>query len=165
VAALDVGRGQLDWTLRTDPRVHVLDGVNARHLRPEILPFQPSLAVVDVSFISLRLVLPPVASCLARPGEIVALVKPQFEAGREAVGRGGIVGDAAEHRRVLDEMIAFAAGQGWGVRDVCAAAVRGAQGNQEYFLHLAAHESGLDAGERRLRAERAVRAASGGGAG
>jgi len=145
VVALDVGRGQLDWTLRRDPRVRVLEGVNARHLRPDRLPWQPALAVVDVSFISLRLVLPPLATCLAEPGEIVALVKPQFEVGRGQVGRGGIVREVALHREVLETMARFIGSRGWGLAGVCASAVRGAQGNQEYFLHIVPSRAGLDA--------------------
>ena len=104
VAALDVGRGQLDWTLRRDPRVRVVDGLNARHLRPEHLPFAPSIAVVDVSFISLELVLPGVTVCLTEPGEVVALVKPQFEVGRGQVGPGGIVRDPGPARRGAGEI-------------------------------------------------------------
>jgi 23S rRNA (cytidine1920-2'-O)/16S rRNA (cytidine1409-2'-O)-methyltransferase len=151
VFAVDVGRGQLDWTLRNDPRVDVLEGINARHLDPGHLPARPSLAVVDVSFISLRLVLPAVAGCLARPGEIVALVKPQFEAGRESVGRGGIVRDPAIHRRVLERLAELGDHHGWGIRDVCAAAIRGARGNQEYFIHLDPFGAGLSATDRSAR--------------
>jgi 23S rRNA (cytidine1920-2'-O)/16S rRNA (cytidine1409-2'-O)-methyltransferase len=147
LVALDVGRGQLDWTLRRDPRVRVLEGLNARHLVPALLPFLPYLAVVDVSFISLKLVLPKVVACLADPGEIVALVKPQFEVGRGRVGRGGVVRDLALHRSVLANLGRHAADSGWGPVDLCAAALRGAEGNQEYFLHLAPGSPGLDEAE------------------
>lgn len=136
VAALDVGQGQLDWSLRNDTRVIPLEGINARYLEPAALPFVPSLAVIDVSFISLRLILPPVIACLSPDGELVALVKPQFEVGRSQVGRGGIVRDPALHREVLDHLVAFARRAGWGLRAVGASAVRGAEGNQEFFLHL-----------------------------
>jgi 23S rRNA (cytidine1920-2'-O)/16S rRNA (cytidine1409-2'-O)-methyltransferase len=142
VAALDVGRGQLDWSLRRDPRVHVLEGLNARHLRPDVLPFRPSLAVVDVSFISLRLVLPPVVDCLADPREVVALVKPQFEVGPRQVGRGGIVRDPGLHAAVLGGLTGFLRQHGWGVRGIGAAAVRGAAGNQEFFVTFAAGAPG-----------------------
>jgi 23S rRNA (cytidine1920-2'-O)/16S rRNA (cytidine1409-2'-O)-methyltransferase len=143
VAALDVGRGQLDWGLRRDPRVRVLDGINARRLAPSDLPFPPDLAVVDVSFISLELVLPAVVACLAPGGEIVALVKPQFEVGRGMVGRGGIVRDAALHAEVLDRLAAFARRRGWGVLGATASPIRGAEGNVEFFLHVAPGRPGL----------------------
>lgn len=136
VVALDVGRGQLAWTLRQDPRVAVVEGVNARYLTPELLPFAVSLACADVSFISLKRVLPSVAACLTPPGEIVALAKPQFEVGRGRVGRGGIVRDPAEHRAVLLDLAAFCASAGLGVKNLCASPIRGAEGNAEFFLHL-----------------------------
>jgi 23S rRNA (cytidine1920-2'-O)/16S rRNA (cytidine1409-2'-O)-methyltransferase len=145
VVALDVGRGQLDWSLRRDPRVHVLEGVNARYIEPAALPFLPALAVVDVSFISLKLVLPGVVSCLTDGGEIVALVKPQFEVGRRLVGRGGIVRDVRLHREVLRSFGRLATERAWGVKDFAPAAVRGAEGNQEYFIHLAPSSPGLAA--------------------
>ncbi|ANM28770.1 hypothetical protein ABI59_02815 [Acidobacteria bacterium Mor1] len=136
VLAVDVGRGQLDWSLRSDSRVKPIEGINARYLTPDVLPGIPSLAVVDVSFISLRLVLPAVAACLAPQGEIVALVKPQFEVDRAQVGRKGIVRDPALHRRVLVGLGNFAAEQGWSVGHVLPSGLRGAQGNQEFFLHI-----------------------------
>lgn len=145
VVALDVGRGQLDWSLRRDARVHVLEGFNARHIEPAILPFLPSLAVVDVSFISLKLVLPGVVSCLTETGEIVALVKPQFEVGRRLVGRGGIVRDVRLHRDVLRSLGSLAADRGWGIADLAASALRGAEGNQEYFIHIQPTSPGLAA--------------------
>jgi len=145
VVALDVGRGQLDWSLRSDPRVQPLEGINARYLRPSDLPFRPSLAVVDVSFISLKLVLPAVAPCLTADGEIVALVKPQFEVGRGKVGRGGIVRDRNDHRQVLEELSQWSSGAGLGPIGLSRSALRGAEGNQEYFLHLRPAEPGLDA--------------------
>ncbi len=149
--ALDVGRGQLDWTLRRDPRVRILDGLNARHLVPALLPFRPSLAVVDVSFISLKLVLPKMVTCLAERGEIVALVKPQFEVGRGHVGRGGVVRDPALHRTVLAVFGRNAADGGWGLVDLCASALRGAEGNREFFLHLVPGTPGLGENEVRQR--------------
>lgn len=136
VVALDVGRGQLDWTLRCDPRVAVLDGINARYLRPADLPLTPSLAVIDVSFISLALILPAATSVLAPDAEIVALVKPQFEVGRGAVGRGGIVRDGALHREVVAETARRARDLGWRVLGVARSALRGAEGNVEFFLHF-----------------------------
>jgi len=137
VIALDVGKGQLDWTLRTDPRVVPIEGVNARHLRPGDLPFVPSLATVDVSFISLDRVLPAVVACLADgSGELVALVKPQFEVGRGQVGRGGIVRDPALHRAVLIRITRTAGSAGWHVRGILASPLLGAEGNREFLLHL-----------------------------
>jgi len=105
VVALDVGRGQLDWRLRNDPRVVVCEGVNARHLRPEDVPGPFGLITVDVSFISLRLVLPALAAVLAEGGDLVALVKPQFEAGREQVGRGGVVRDETVREDAIAQVV------------------------------------------------------------
>lgn len=136
VVALDVGRNQLDWSVRSDPRVHVLEGVNARYLTADQLPFVPDWAVADVSFISLQRVLPPVAACLAAGGTIVALVKPQFEVGKHQVGRGGLVRDPSLHGEVLRRLTAFAHTARWSCRGICPAGLRGAEGNQEYFLHL-----------------------------
>ena len=157
VAALDVGRGQLDWSLRTDPRVVILEGINARHLEPSALPFRPALAVVDVSFISLERVLPPVAACLAPGGEIVALVKPQFEVGRGKVGRGGIVREPAQRAEVLARLAAFAREREWGVAGAIPSPIRGAEGNVEFFLHLAPGRSGLEGESLAAALEQAVR--------
>jgi 23S rRNA (cytidine1920-2'-O)/16S rRNA (cytidine1409-2'-O)-methyltransferase len=133
VIALDVGRDQLHERLRDDPRVIVMEGVNARHLTE--LPFAPELVVADVSFISLRQVLPPVLRLAAADWEAVVLVKPQFEAGRENV-KGGVVRDPAVHARVLREVAA--AGLEWGAETVGAAdsGLPGPKGNREFFLHL-----------------------------
>ncbi len=138
VYALDVGRGQLAESLREDARVVSMERTNARNLRPGSLPEPVDLAVVDVSFISLALILGPVAGCLAagdRHG-IVALVKPQFEAGREAVGRGGVVRDPAVHRAVLERVAAAAEAAGLGVVGAVASPITGADGNREFLLHL-----------------------------
>jgi 23S rRNA (cytidine1920-2'-O)/16S rRNA (cytidine1409-2'-O)-methyltransferase len=157
VAALDVGRGQLDWGLRNDPRVAILEGINARHLDPSALPFRPALAVMDVSFISLERVLPPVAACLAQGGEIVALVKPQFEVGRGKVGRGGIVREPALHAEVLARLAAFAREREWGVLGAIPSPIRGAEGNVEFFLHLAPGRPGLEGESLAAAIEEAVR--------
>ena len=134
VVALDVGYGQLDPRLRSDPRVTVLERTNARYVHE--LPFAPELVTCDVSFIGVRTVLPPVLA-LARPGwEALILVKPQFEAGRADVGRGGVVRDPGVHRRVLRE-VAEAALQ-WGAQ-TCAvvdSGLPGPKGNREFFLRL-----------------------------
>ena len=144
VIALDVGRGQLDWTLRRDARVTPLEGLNARYLQPEDLPFAPSFAAIDVSFISLELVLPAVASCLVRAGEIVALVKPQFEVGRGQVGRGGIVRDSGLHRQVLERTVQFARANGWGVAALRASPILGADGNREFLIHIRPTARGVE---------------------
>lgn len=135
VVALDVGRGQLDWSLRQDERVTVVDGVNARRLDPASLPWAPGLAVIDVSFISLRLVLPPVAACLRDGGEVVALVKPQFEVGRGRVGRGGIVREPSLHREVLADAVELARRCRIGPVGLAASPITGAEGNREFFIH------------------------------
>jgi len=160
VVSLDVGRGQLDWGLRNDPRVVVLEGINARYLTVSALPFLPALAVIDVSFISLDRVLPAVAACLAPGGEIVALVKPQFEVGRGGVGRGGIVRDPAQHLEVLLRLMNFAREREWGILGVIPSPIRGVEGNVEFFLHLAPGRPGLDDGALAPLADDAVRRAA-----
>jgi 23S rRNA (cytidine1920-2'-O)/16S rRNA (cytidine1409-2'-O)-methyltransferase len=136
IYAVDVGYGQVHWTLRQDPRVVVLERTNIRHL--DGLPEPVDLAVIDVSFIGLALVL-PVARRLLRPsGQAVALVKPQFEAGRGQVGRGGVVRDPAVHRRVLGEVVASARAAGFGVRGLTRSPLRGPAGNVEFLAWLAA---------------------------
>jgi 23S rRNA (cytidine1920-2'-O)/16S rRNA (cytidine1409-2'-O)-methyltransferase len=136
VIALDVGHGQLDWTLRNDPRVVVLEGVNARTLQAADLPYRPSLAVIDVSFISLRQVLPSTCSCLAPGADVVALVKPQFEVGRGRVGKGGIVREPANWDDVLAGLVDFSIEQDLGPAALSRSALKGAEGNVEFFLHL-----------------------------
>jgi 23S rRNA (cytidine1920-2'-O)/16S rRNA (cytidine1409-2'-O)-methyltransferase len=131
VYAVDVGHGQLHWRLREDPRVVVLDRTNARFL--DALPEQPRLATIDVSFISLRLIVPPVLRLLAPGSSMIALVKPQFEAGREEVGRGGVVRSAAVHRRVLRELAAWLPEHGLALQDVAASPLRGPAGNAEFL--------------------------------
>ena len=137
VIALDVGHGQFDWALRHDPRVVLIEGFNARHLTPADLPGPVDLVVVDVSFISLRHILPAVPP-VVRPGaDVVALVKPQFEAGRAEV-RKGIIRDPAVQIRVVEEIAAAAAGVGLTRVASTASPITGARGNQEFFLHLRA---------------------------
>jgi 23S rRNA (cytidine1920-2'-O)/16S rRNA (cytidine1409-2'-O)-methyltransferase len=144
VYAVDVGYGQLAERLRHDPRVVSMERVNARTLGPASLPEPVDLAVVDVSFISLGLVLEPIRSVL-RYGRapIVALVKPQFEAGR-ADAKGGVVRDPEVHRRVLRETVAQAAALGLGTRAVIASPIRGPEGNREFLVHLQAGPSCSD---------------------
>jgi 23S rRNA (cytidine1920-2'-O)/16S rRNA (cytidine1409-2'-O)-methyltransferase len=136
VYAVDVGSGQIDDKLRRDPRVVVMENTNARGLDPRIFGDKPSLAVVDVAFISLEKVLPAVFGVLERIGETVALVKPQFEAGREAVGKGGVVRDPEQHRSVIARLARYSILRGWHVLGVTASPLRGPKGNREFFLHL-----------------------------
>ena len=136
VVALDVGHGQLDWRLRTDPRVVVREHVNARYLAPEDLPGPFDVVTIDVSFISLRQIFPIVPPRLSPDGHLVALVKPQFEAGREDVERGGLVTDPAVHARVLDQVRAAARAVGLTPMADTPSPITGATGNQEFLLHL-----------------------------
>lgn len=142
VVALDVGHNQLDWKLRSDPRVVCLEGVNARYLRAEDLPTDARkfpLITIDVSFISLSQILPALVPFLEPDARIVALVKPQFEAGREEVGEGGIVRDAAVQRRAVERVRAAAHQVGLEPLRVEPSPITGAEGNQEFLL-LLAHE-------------------------
>ncbi len=136
VYAVDVGYGQLDWKLRNDPRVLVLEKRNIRHLEVEELPQPSQLATVDVSFISLRLVLPQVQKLLAPGGEILALIKPQFEVGKGKVGKGGVVRNAEEHLRVIEEIKQTAIALGLEVKGVTESPLLGPKGNKEFFIHL-----------------------------
>ena len=133
VAAVDVAYGQLDVRLRQDPRVHVIERLNARALEPADLPFAPSLAVVDVSFISLTKVLPAVARCLEPGGEVLAMVKPQFELGRERVGRG-VVRNAADRREAILLVAGAAHDVGLHVRGFASSGLPGPKGNRETFV-------------------------------
>jgi 23S rRNA (cytidine1920-2'-O)/16S rRNA (cytidine1409-2'-O)-methyltransferase len=136
VVAVDVGYGQLDWRLRNDRRVRVWERVNVRDLRPEALPWAPDGIVADLSFISLRLVLPALARIAHPDADLVLLVKPQFEVGRESVGKGGVVGDPALWRRALDEVAAAGEALAWGVAGAVRSPLVGPAGNVEFFLHL-----------------------------
>jgi 23S rRNA (cytidine1920-2'-O)/16S rRNA (cytidine1409-2'-O)-methyltransferase len=143
VVALDVGHGQIDWKLRRDPRVVVIEGANARHLQPADLPADArtfDLVTVDVSFISLRHVwpvIPPLLSSGGAGGRVIALVKPQFEAGRTEVGAGGIVTDPAVHARVIGEVIAAAHQVGLRHVQTEPSPITGAEGNREFLVLLA----------------------------
>ena len=139
VVAVDVGRGQLDWRLRSDSRVTVREGINARALKPEQLPPNFDLfdiVTIDVAFISLRLILPVVPALLAPGACVVALVKPQFEAGRAEVGKRGVVRDEAVHARVLDEVAAAADRVGLRRVNAVESPIQGVEGNREFFLLL-----------------------------
>jgi 23S rRNA (cytidine1920-2'-O)/16S rRNA (cytidine1409-2'-O)-methyltransferase len=136
VIALDVGRGQLDWRLRTDPRVIVKEGVNARALTVTDVPHSVDLVTIDVAFISLRHIFPALPPVLAPGADVVALVKPQFEAGRDQVGKGGIVSDPTVHDAVLAQVTAAAEAVGFTRLAMTPSPIRGAEGNREFFLHL-----------------------------
>lgn len=135
VYAVDVGHGQLHWRLRNDPRIVCLEGVNARFITRDHVPEPCDMAVFDVSFISLKLVVPPVLELLKDHACLIALVKPQFEAGRHQVGRGGIVRDPAVHDSIVSDMLAYFQGLSLTASGVIPSPVRGARGNQEYLIH------------------------------
>ena len=136
VIALDVGHGQLDWRLRTDARVVVREGVNARALTRDDVPNDVSLVTIDVAFISLRHILPALPPFLERSADVVALVKPQFEAGREEVGKHGLVTDPAVHDAVIARVTGAAVACGFVRAGMTPSPITGATGNQEFFLHL-----------------------------
>jgi len=136
VIALDVGHGQLDWRLRTDPRVIVRERVNARALTRDDVPHNVTLVTIDVSFISLSLILPALPPFLDAPADVVALVKPQFEAGRDEVGKHGLVTDPVVHEAVVARVAAAAEALGFTRAGMVPSSITGATGNQEFFLHL-----------------------------
>lgn len=144
VIAVDVGAGLLDARLRADPRVHLLERTNVRHLTPADLPRTPSLATADVAFISLTLILPVLPPLLASPREVVALVKPQFEVGRGQVGKGGVVREPEKHRAAVRKVAEAAAAAGFTVRGLTASPLLGPKGNREFLLHLAEGGEPLD---------------------
>jgi 23S rRNA (cytidine1920-2'-O)/16S rRNA (cytidine1409-2'-O)-methyltransferase len=138
VVALDVGHGQLDWRIRNDARVVVIEGLNARFLSMQDLPGPVDLVVIDVSFISLTQILPRVPPVLREGADVVALVKPQFEAGRDEVGRRGIVRDPDVQARAIERVTDAAAGIGLARLNMSPSPITGAEGNQEFLLHLRA---------------------------
>jgi 23S rRNA (cytidine1920-2'-O)/16S rRNA (cytidine1409-2'-O)-methyltransferase len=133
VVAIDVGRGQLDWKLRQDHRVELREGVNARYLTPDDFAERFDLVTADVSFISLTKILPVVPPLLHDHASVITLIKPQFEVGREEVGKGGIVRDETAQRRVVEEITSFAAGLGMRARGVIDSPILGADGNREFL--------------------------------
>jgi 23S rRNA (cytidine1920-2'-O)/16S rRNA (cytidine1409-2'-O)-methyltransferase len=138
VVALDVGHGQLDWKIRSDPRVDVVERVNARRLTPDLLPGVTAFDIVtiDVSFISLRHILPVVPALLRADADVVALVKPQFEAGRAEVGKGGIIRDPSVQARVVEEVVSAADALGLVRFGLTESPIEGMEGNREFLLHL-----------------------------
>lgn len=137
VYAIDVGYGQLDWSLRSDPRVKVLERTNARFMEPSWFETPLDFASIDVSFISLDKILPPLFFCLREGGEVVALVKPQFEAGRGKVGKNGVVTDEETHLEVVERMLLVAQEAGFCVNGLSYSPIRGPKGNIEFLLWLA----------------------------
>ena len=144
VIALDVGHGQLDWSLRSDERVSVIERTNARNLEPSVLPFRPQLATVDVSFIALVQVLPAVIACLAEDADLLALVKPQFELSRGRVGRGGVVRDPADRREALRGAATAATDAGLAVRGLASSGLPGPKGNRETFVWASTSGDSID---------------------
>lgn len=136
VYAVDVGYGQLAWSLRSDPRVVCMERTNVRYLTPEQIPEPLDFGTVDVSFISLKLILPALRTLLKPEGQLVCLVKPQFEAGREKVGKKGVVRDPAVHREVLEQFLINAAEADFTVKEMTFSPIRGPEGNIEYLGHL-----------------------------
>lgn len=136
VYCIDVGHGQLDWKIASDARVTVIDRTNIRHMPPDRVPERCTLAVVDVSFISLRLVLPALPQLLVPGAPALVLVKPQFEVGRDKVGKGGIVRDDADRRQAIDDVAAAAQALGFAVVGETTSPIKGGKGNVEFLLHL-----------------------------
>jgi 23S rRNA (cytidine1920-2'-O)/16S rRNA (cytidine1409-2'-O)-methyltransferase len=135
IYAIDVGYGQLAWSLRQDPRVVVMERTNARYL--ETLPELVDLVVIDASFISLKLLFPAIAGWLRDGGQAIPLIKPQFEAGRRQVGKGGVVHDPAVHRHVLTDLLSWVEAQGWRLWGLVPSPLLGPAGNVEFLAHLA----------------------------
>lgn len=161
VAAVDVGYGQIDWRLREDERVTVLDRTNARHITPERLPFRPTFVTADLSFVSLTVALEPVLESLGADYRGLVLVKPQFEAGRERVGKGGVVRDPEVHRDVLEHVCVWLMQRGAAILGVSDSGHPGPKGNVEYFVYFrdARGSSGPHEEDLKAAIDRAVEAA------
>src|SRR3990167_747948 len=136
VYAVDVGYGQLAWKLRNDPRVVIIERKNVRYIKPSDIGEPVDIATIDVSFISLKLVLPVVKKLLKENGEIIALIKPQFEVGKGEVGKGGIVKDEEKHKKVISEIKSFAIDSGFKVLNVTESPIAGQKGNVEFLIYL-----------------------------
>jgi len=140
VVALDVGHNQLDWRIRSDPRVLVREGVNARYITAADIPHPVDVVTIDVSFISLRHIFPVLPALLTSGADVVALIKPQFEAGRDEVGKGGIVSDPAVHDAVVERVRQHAASTGLQPLALTPSPITGATGNREFLMHLRSTE-------------------------
>lgn len=151
VYAIDVGYNQLDWSLRNDDRVTVMERTNFRYVTPEdLIGPVPNFASIDVSFISLRIILPPLLALLKQPADIVALIKPQFEAGREKVGKSGVVRDPKVHKEVLETMLHFANELGLSLQGLTFSPITGGEGNIEFLAHWRLEEPGASQQEKDL---------------
>lgn len=142
VFAIDVGRGQLDWKLRQDERVVCMEKTNIRYVTPEDIGEPVDFSSIDVSFISLTKVLEPIRNYLTPDGEIVALIKPQFEAGREKVGKKGVVRERSTHHEVIEKVASYANSIGFEILNIDFSPIKGPEGNIEYLIHLKKHEEG-----------------------
>lgn len=151
VYAVDVGYGQLDWKLRNDPRVICRERKNARTLSKEDIGEMLDLAVIDVSFISLKLIIPPLLKILKSEGELVALVKPQFEVGKDEVENRGVIKDPSKHIRVLLDLNRFIEEKGWAVTGVTESPITGQKGNREFLIHCVDSRYGRPVEEEALR--------------
>jgi 23S rRNA (cytidine1920-2'-O)/16S rRNA (cytidine1409-2'-O)-methyltransferase len=145
VVAVDVGYGQLAWRLRTDARVHVVDRTNVRTLTPEAIGGPVDVTVADLSFISLGLVLPALVACTSDQGDLIPMVKPQFEVGRERLGSGGVVRDPADRAAAVRSVVTSAAALGWGLVQVAASPLPGPAGNVEFFVWFRRGPARVDA--------------------
>ena len=142
VYAVDVGYGQLAWKLRQDPRVVVIERTNIRHMPAATIPEAVDLVTIDVSFISLKIVVPEVMTLLKPEGCILALIKPQFEVGKDLVGKGGVVRDPALHKRVIEDLSSFFYRNGLGCKNVIPSPILGPKGNREFFIFLHHKDTG-----------------------
>ena len=147
VYAVDVGHGQLDWKLRNDPRVVCMEKTNIRYVTPDDIEDKIGLSSIDVSFISLTMVLGPVKALLTDDGQVVCLIKPQFEAGREKVGKKGVVREKNTHLEVIRKVMEFASEIGFEILNLEFSPIKGPEGNIEYLLHLQNHTDGQIRGE------------------
>ena len=159
VYSVDVGHGQLDWKLRNDPRVVCMERTNIRYVVTEDIEERPSFVSIDVSFISLTKVLLPVRNLMEENGEIAALIKPQFEAGREKVGKKGVVRDPAVHLEVINMVIDFAVSIGFEIKNLTFSPVKGPEGNIEYLVHLVRLPDGVTEEETNVDVDAVVKSA------
>ena len=159
VYSVDVGHGQLDWKLRNDPRVVCMERTNIRYVVTEDIEERPSFVSIDVSFISLTKVLLPVRNLMEENGEIAALIKPQFEAGREKVGKKGVVRDKAVHLEVVERIVSFALEHGFSVLHLSYSPIKGPEGNIEYLVHLVRLPDGVTEEETNVDVDAVVKSA------
>ncbi len=161
VYSIDVGRGQLDWKLRNDPRVVCMEKTNMRYVTPEDIPDEPTFSSIDVSFISLTMILTPVRGVLAEGGEVVALIKPQFEAGRDKVGKKGVVRDPAVHEEVIHKVVDYAHSIHMSTLGLEYSPIKGPEGNIEYLLWMRKENETTECSDAPFDVEETVRAAHG----